>query len=98
MLNSKTLTFPDLITLFCVVIFAWLYSEYGDLRQRLSNEAEMLNNTGSANETFMIFNRVPKAGTETLMELLEILSYGNKFTASKDDEDLKIQRHVLISL
>ena len=50
---------------------------------------ELLNNTNDANNTFMIFNRVPKAGTESLMMLLDILASTNNFTAGKDDEDLK---------
>jgi len=36
---------------------------------------------------------VPKAGTETLMELLEILGQLNNYTAAKDDEDLKKVRY-----
>ena len=52
----------------------------------------LLNNTNNSNDTFLIFNRVPKAGTESLMNLLDILASKNNFTAGKDDEDLKKMR------
>ena len=94
MVNKKTMAFVDTISLFCVVALAWLYSEYGELLKKFENEKYSINNTISANETFLIFNRVPKAGTETLMELLEILGQLNNFTAAKDDEDLKKVRYL----
>ena len=53
----------------------------------------MLNNTITANETFLIFNRVPKAGTESLMELLVILAQLNNYTAAADDGELKAKRY-----
>jgi hypothetical protein len=36
---------------------------------------------------------VPKAGTESLMELLHILAQLNNYTAAADDTELKAKRY-----
>ena len=38
MLNQKSMTFVDTITLFFVVAVAWLHSEYGELMKKFENE------------------------------------------------------------
>ena len=93
MLGDKTRFYlSDFVTILCIIVISQLYPEYSDLNKNLQNEANLLNNTHEANATFLIFNRVPKAGTETLMGLLDLLSYRNNFTASVDNKELKDKR------
>jgi len=92
MWGSKALSFADIIALLFTVLAAWFYSEFGALKIKLKNEKDLLNNTITSNETFLIFNRVPKAGTESLMELLHFLAQMNNYTAAQDDGELKAKR------
>ena len=73
------LGFTDLITLTCALVIAFLLSDYSKLKENISNEAKLLNNTCRANQSFIIFNRVPKAGTETLWSVIDRLQWINKF-------------------
>ena len=51
----------------------------------LSNLNPMdLNNTRKATKDILFFNRVPKVGSQTTMELLKSLSHKNQFTYHKD--------------
>ena len=43
-----------------------------------------LNNTRKAKKEILFFNRVPKVGSQTTMELLKSLSTKNKFQYHKD--------------
>ena len=43
-----------------------------------------LNNTKNAKKEILFFNRVPKVGSQTTMELLKSLSIRNKFHYHKD--------------
>ena len=43
-----------------------------------------LNNTKNAKKDILFFNRVPKVGSQTTMELLKSLSIKNKFHYHKD--------------
>ena len=43
-----------------------------------------LNNTAKATKEILFFNRVPKVGSQTTMELLKSLSHKNQFTYHKD--------------
>lgn len=43
----------------------------------------MLNNTQFATHDFLLFNRVPKVGSEHLIELIRLLSEQNKFGVSR---------------
>ena len=43
-----------------------------------------LNNTAHHNRMTLMFNRVPKVGSQSTMELLRTLSYKNGFTFHKD--------------
>ncbi|XP_032309644.1 heparan sulfate 2-O-sulfotransferase pipe-like isoform X4 [Drosophila ananassae] len=49
-------------------------------------KAADLNNTARAQLDTLFFNRVPKAGTEKMMELLKILAKRNNFIARRDVE------------
>jgi len=59
------------------------------LSRELSNEKLLLdpkelNNTRKAKKDVLFFNRVPKVGSQTIMELLKALSLKNKFAYHKD--------------
>jgi len=59
------------------------------LSRELSNEKSNLNpmdlnNTAKATKEILFFNRVPKVGSQTTMELLKSLSHKNQFTYHKD--------------
>lgn len=43
-----------------------------------------LNNTKNARQEILFFNRVPKVGSQTFMELLKRLSYINRFRFHRD--------------
>ena len=43
-----------------------------------------LNNTRKAKKEILFFNRVPKVGSQTTMELMKSLSNNNKFKYHKD--------------
>lgn len=53
-----------------------------------------LNNTKKAEIDFMFFNRVPKVGSQTIMELLRRLSLKNNFAFYRD----QVQRVEMIRL
>jgi len=83
------LVFTDCITIICALVIAFLLSDYTKLKENISNEAKLLNNTQHANQSFIIFNRVPKAGSETLWGLLDRLQYGNNFSSYSDSQEAK---------
>lgn len=47
-------------------------------------EAYLLNNTGRAKKELIFFNRVPKVGSQTFMEILRLLSLRNQFVFYQD--------------
>jgi len=52
--------------------------------EKLSLDPKELNNTRKAKKDVLFFNRVPKVGSQTIMELLKALSLKNKFAYHKD--------------
>ncbi|XP_020709058.1 heparan sulfate 2-O-sulfotransferase pipe isoform X2 [Athalia rosae] len=69
-----------------------LTESYDDLRQILDIDA--LNNTRRARKQVIFFNRVPKVGSQTFMELLRRLSLSNGFSFNRD----RVQRVETIRL
>ena len=66
-----------------------LRSELTALEESLEAVRSELNNTGRApNQELLIFNRVPKVGSQTILTLLNKLSWRNNFTAYKDDDQV----------
>jgi hypothetical protein len=63
----------DVILVMSAIAFGYLYSDYRGLHSHLAEEANSLNNTQFANQSGMIFNRVPKAGSETIWGLIDLL-------------------------
>ena len=73
--------FVDLISVICTLIVAFLLSDYSKLKEKISNEESLLNNTRFSNQSLVIFNRVPKAGSEMLWSLLDRLQFKNNFSS-----------------
>ena len=65
----------DFISALTVLIFAVLLRKYREVSSELSTEASKLNNTAKANQTVLVFNRTPKAGSESLWELIGQISH-----------------------
>lgn len=62
--------------------------------QMTTLEPEQLNNTRKAKQDIIFFNRVPKVGSQTLMELLRRLSIRNDYGFHQD----RVQRVETIRL
>ena len=73
--------FVDLISVISALLIAFLWSDYSKLQENILNEAILLNNTGCSNQSILVFNRVPKAGSEMLWALLDRLQHINNFTS-----------------
>jgi len=71
----------------CAVIVATTASTFA-IRQLQHLTSAQLNNTPRAQLDTLFFNRVPKAGSEKLMELLKLLAKRNNFKARRDPEQL----------
>lgn len=81
---------------------SWLtkFSSFSSLQQRptyipeIIPSADQLNNTNKAVLEILFFNRVPKVGSQTFMELMKHLSYINSFHFHRDP----VQRVEMIRL
>ena len=91
-MSKVNLNYLDLITVICALIIGFQFSDYRNLKETILNEAKLLNNTQFANQSFIVFNRVPKAGSETLWTLLDRLQKINSFNSYSDNREVKRQR------
>ena len=82
----------DLLIILCAAFIGYFLQNYSNLKRSLDLESGALNNTKYANQSFLIFNRVPKAGSETLWGLLDILANHNGFQSYSDSAEVKNQR------
>ena len=73
--------FVDLISLISALIIAYLLSDYSKLKENISIEANLLNNTRFSNQSVVVFNRVPKAGSEMLWTLIDKIQFINDFNS-----------------
>merc|ERR1712038_1418123 len=92
MCEKSKLNTIDVVAIIGIVLTCWLMLDYVRIQSDIEKEADSLNNTKFANQSLMIFNRVPKAGTETLWGLIDVLAYLNNFTVFQDNADLKDMR------
>ena len=63
----------QLVTILCAVFISKLAYETVILRTELAFEAMNLNNTNVAEKDVLFFNRVPKVGSQTMMDLMKQL-------------------------
>ena len=87
--KKMKLTFYDVISILTALLTALLLKDYGHLKSELWKEAEKFNNTIKANQTILVFNRTPKAGSESLWKLIDNLAFRNNFTSMSDDPENK---------
>ncbi len=66
------LSMIDVIVVVGMVAAAVTFSSYRRLRDDLAIEAMALNNTPNNNQTAVIFNRNPKAASETVWTLIDM--------------------------
>ena len=92
MVHSHKLSNFDLISLLSTIVVAYFLSDYTQLSKNLTKEANELNNTRKSNTSFLIFNRTPKAGSETIWGLLDNLQEFNNFTSYSDSPEVKKER------
>ena len=71
--------FVDLISVISALIIAYLLSDYSKLKENISIQANLLNNTRFSNQSVVVFNRVPKCGSMFLTTLCYKLGTKNKF-------------------
>jgi hypothetical protein len=63
----------NLLTIICVLLIGHYTFERLRLSTELAFEATALNNTGRGEKEVLFFNRVPKVGSQTIMDLLKHL-------------------------
>ena len=63
---------------------SYISRDYLSTNERLNLNPMDLNNTKKAKKEILFFNRVPKVGSQTTMELLKSLSHKNHFMYHKD--------------
>ena len=73
--------FVDLISVISALIIGYLLSDYSKLKENISIEANLLNNTRFSNQSVVVFNRVPKAGSEMLWTLIDKIQFINNFNS-----------------
>ena len=73
-----------------VIILHQKYLQY--YRDELLIQQTLLNNTIVSNQSYVVFNRVPKAGSEMLWSLIDRLAQENNFTSYSDSMKVKNQR------
>ena len=79
MLSGKFSTLDVIFVISCGLA-TFLFQDYAKLKAKLQSKASLLNNTAKANQSFMIFNRVPKAGTNTLWEVIDVVAINQNHT------------------
>ncbi len=90
--HFEFLTVWHLVLLASLALSAHLALRAAELRAQLAFEAAALNNSRGARHELVIFNRVPKVGSQTIKSLLHALQYRNNFTHVVDREDIKATR------
>lgn len=83
------LKYNDIFAVLSTVCLALFWTQYQQLKSDLKYEANLLNKTHQSNESIVIFNRVPKCGSESLHKIMEILSAKNNFTVYDDEHTKK---------
>ena len=86
---SVRLKWLDCVIIISAILSAMLYPQRRSLRILLMNQKSTLNITGQANASFLIFNRNPKAASQTIWRLLDKLQFPNNFTSAHDSLEVK---------
>ena len=70
----------NFISLLACLLAILLYKNYQELKQAYKEMNLILNKTVIVNQSLMIFNQVPKTGSENMMQLINSLSMRNNFS------------------
>ena len=79
----------NLLTSVAVVLGMLWYQEYKALYHIFNELCISMNNTENANHSLMIFNQVPKTGSENMIRLIDILSIQNDYKNLSSDPELQ---------
>ena len=83
----------DSFAITSIVMLAIVYQQYyKQHKDELFTHQRILNNTIVSDQSYLVFNRVPKAGSEMLWTLIDILSVENNFTSYSDSMKAKNDR------
>ena len=83
----------NILATLSIIAMSMLYqTQYKQYKEELLTQRRLLNNTLSSDESYLIFNRVPKAGSEMLWSLINKLSIVNNFTSYSDSARAKNER------
>jgi hypothetical protein len=83
----------DLLACSIAVLLGLSYQRYLSVRSELGQfRITNLNNTANADQEGLIFNRVPKVGSETIWSLIDRLAFKNGFNSFSDSMEVKNQR------
>ena len=63
-----------------MLVYKYYYQPY---RDKILLYRDELNNTITSDQSYLIFNRVPKAGSQTMRRIIRVLSEVNGFTLYK---------------
>ena len=85
----KKIKLIDCVIIVCAIFSAMLYPQRRSLRVLLMNETQTLNITSKLNTSFLIFNRNPKAASQTIWTLLNNLQYPNNFHSHHASPEFK---------
>ena len=78
-----------LLTIIGIILLSYLSCQKFQIQSELAFEIQRLNNTPLADKNILFFNRVPKVGSQTIMNLLKVLGKRNGFEHYVDSEEVK---------
>ena len=83
----------DIFATVALVTLANVYqNHYKQSKDELFTQQRLLNNTILSDNSYLVFNRVPKAGSEMLWSLIDKLALENNFTSYSDSMKAKDAR------
>ena len=83
----------DIFATLALVTLANVYqNHYKQSKDELFTQQRLLNNTILSDNSYLVFNRVPKAGSEMLWSLIDKLALENNFTSYSDSMKAKDAR------
>ena len=82
------------VAAFVAIVAAASYAldRYASVRSDLSDAMSVLNNTAFADHEGLVFNRVPKVGSEMIWSLIDRLAVRNGFNSFSDSKEVKDRR------
>ena len=83
----------DIFATISIVTLGIVYQmHYKKQKEEIFRQQRLLNNTIESDQSYLIFNRVPKAGSEMLWTLINSLARENNFTSYSDSAKAKATR------